>query len=77
MYQKIKVLCKEKGISVYRLEKDLGFSTGSVCKWDDSIPRADTLLKIANYFDKPVDYFIQQKGADDRVLRNRTANSGK
>lgn len=61
MYQKIKVLCKEKGISVYMLEKQLGFSTGSICKWDKSMPRADALLKIANYFDKPVDYFIRKE----------------
>lgn len=64
MYQKIKMLCKEKGISVYMLEKKLGFSTGSICKWDNSMPRADALLKIANYFDKPVDYFISSTDAE-------------
>lgn len=58
MYQKIKVLCKEKGISVYRLERDLGFSAGSISKWDSSMPRADALLKIAKYFEKSIDYFI-------------------
>ncbi len=64
MYQKIKALCKENKISVYYLEKQLEFSTGSVSKWDNSMPRADALLKVANYFNKPIDYFISEKGAD-------------
>ena len=66
MYQKIKALCKENNISVYFLEKQLGFSTGSVCKWDISMPRADALLKIAQYFNKPVDYFISSSEAERR-----------
>jgi transcriptional regulator with XRE-family HTH domain len=49
---------------VYYLEKQLEFSTGSVSKWDNSMPRADALLKVANYFNKPIDYFISEKGAD-------------
>lgn len=61
MYQIIKDLCKEKDISVYRLEKDLGLSTGSVSKWSESIPRADTLLKISNHFNVSVEYLLGHK----------------
>lgn len=59
MYQKIKDLCKEKNISVYYLEKQLGLSTGSVCKWEKSMPKADTLSKVANYFGVPINYFLK------------------
>jgi transcriptional regulator with XRE-family HTH domain len=58
MYQKIKDLCKKNNISVYHLEKELGLSTGSVCKWKKSIPRADTLSKVANYFGVSINYFL-------------------
>ena len=49
MYEKIKQLCDEKNISIYHLEKTLNLSTGSVCKWNKSIPRADNLQKVAEY----------------------------
>lgn len=61
MYQKIKKLCEKNNVSVYRLEKELGLSTGSVSKWDESIPRADTLLKVANYFGVSIDYLLELK----------------
>lgn len=60
MYQKIKDLCEKKNISVYRLEKELELSTGSVSKWEKSIPRVDTLLKVANYFEVSIDYLIEK-----------------
>lgn len=61
MYQKIKELCKKNNISVYQLEKDLDLSTGSVSKWDKSIPRADTLLKVANYLNVSMDYLLDKE----------------
>jgi len=60
IYSKIKDLCKVKGISVYFLEKELGLSTGSVSKWEKSIPAADKLQKIANYFDVSINYFLDK-----------------
>lgn len=61
MYQTIKDLCRDKEISVYRLEKDLGLSTGSVSKWDKSIPRGDTLIRVAEYLGVPVDYLLKKE----------------
>lgn len=60
MYKKIKQLCEKNNISVYRLEKLLGLSTGSVSKWENSVPRGDTLLKVANYFEVSVDYLLEK-----------------
>lgn len=61
MYKKIKSLCEEKNISVYFLEKQLGLSTGSVCKWEKSVPRADTLSKVANYFGVSINHFLESQ----------------
>lgn len=65
MYQKIKELCKKKKISVFQLEKDLGLSVGSDSKWDKSIPRGDTLVKVANYLGVSVDSLIETEKAGD------------
>lgn len=64
MYQKIKDLCEKKNISVYRLEKELNLSTGSVSKWGESIPRADTLSKVANYLNVSIEYLLESINDD-------------
>lgn len=48
VYENVKRRCTEKNISILALEKDCGFSLGSICKWDVSIPRADRLQKVAD-----------------------------
>lgn len=58
MYLKIKNLCDERHISIYRLEKDLKLSSGIVRKWKKSIPSIDKIYKIAQYFNMPITYFI-------------------
>jgi len=60
VFEKIQQKCSEKGVSIYRLEKDLGFSPSCVKKWKNSIPTADKLLKVAKYFDVPIEYFLQE-----------------
>ena len=38
IYDNVKKLCDQKGISIWRLERDLGFSNRSVSKWNDNEP---------------------------------------
>lgn len=66
MYKKVKELCKEKGISVGFLERELGFSNGSVCKWEVSMPRLDSAVKVANYFNVPVSDFLDVADKDEK-----------
>ena len=58
IYEKIAELCAEKGISIYKLEKDLGFSGCSICKWKKSTPTVDKLKNVADYFGVSIEYFI-------------------
>lgn len=60
IYEKVKDLCTKKNISIYRLEKDLGFSAHIIVKWKKSKPSADKLKKLANYFEVTVDYFLDE-----------------
>lgn len=47
LFNRIKQLCEEKGISVYRLEKEAGLSKGAISKWGDSDPAATKLCAVA------------------------------
>lgn len=49
MLERIRRLCKEKGISIVKLEKDLGFANGSIAKSDEKI-QSIRLWQIADYF---------------------------
>ncbi|MBS6186083.1 MAG: helix-turn-helix transcriptional regulator [Veillonella sp.] len=59
-YKKIEVLLTEKGVTAYRMCKDLGLHTSSVTAWrkGDYKPSITTLKKIADYFGVTVDYFL-------------------
>ena len=59
IYTKIKKLCDKRQISIYRMEKDLGFSNCSVCKWKTSKPTVDKLQKVAHYFGVSLEYFLK------------------
>lgn len=57
-YETIKTLCKERGIAVTALEKELGFGRGSIGKLRNSQTSAERLQKIADYFNVTVDYLV-------------------
>lgn len=56
---KIKNLCKEKGVSIARLEKDCEIGNGTIQAWDTAMPRVDTLKKVADFFGVSIEYFIE------------------
>lgn len=58
--QRICDIRKDKGVSQYRLAKNLGVNRSAVSKWEsgDSLPRSYMLIKIANYFGVSVYYLL-------------------
>lgn len=59
LYERIKYLCHKNGISVSKLESDLGFGSSSIKKWErTSSPSIDKIAKVANYFHVSSDYLI-------------------
>ena len=48
--ERIQKLCKKEGITVQQLEKQLGFSNGTVSKWDKYNPRMDKIQAVADFF---------------------------
>ena len=76
IYDRIKELCKEKGITITGLEKELGFARGSLSKIDKNRPSIDRIQKLSNYFNKPVNYFtsdtVQNIGHQKEYYENET-----
>ena len=62
-YERLVELIKEKDVTFYKVAKDLGFSNTVFSDWKagKSMPKTDKLLKIAEYFNVPICYFIVGK----------------
>ena len=43
----IKAKCKEKGISIAALEREVGVGEKSIFKWNETMPSADKLAAVA------------------------------
>lgn len=58
--QRIEQLKEAKGITVYRLMKDLNMSQSTYSTWieKDRVPKTDRLQVIAEYFNVSVDYLL-------------------
>ena len=48
IYEKIRALTKEKGITITALERELGFAKGSLSKIDKHMPSDDRVDRLAN-----------------------------
>lgn len=46
-YDKIKIMCTRKNISICQLEKMAGLGNGVISKWAESSPSADNLKKVS------------------------------
>ncbi|AWV73293.1 XRE family transcriptional regulator [Latilactobacillus curvatus] len=61
MYSKIKMLAKEQGVSINKMEKDLEFGSSTISKWSKSIPSVDKLKKVADYLDVTIDELLRDE----------------
>lgn len=68
-YETIKKLCKENGITVTGLEKELGFARGSLCKVDTNKPSMEKVQKLALFFNVSVDFLMT--GTEENELTEK------
>ena len=76
IYERIESLRKSKGLSQGKLEKQLGFSNGSISKWKNSTPKVERLQKLADFFGVSVEYLMtgkedEQKEKDNTDLKHK------
>lgn len=58
IYDRIKQLCKENGVTVTGTEATLGFARGSLCKIDKNKPSMDKVAKLADFLHTTTDYIM-------------------
>lgn len=61
IYDRIKILCKQRGVTVTGTEATLGFARGSLCKIDKNSPSADKVNKLADYLGVSAEYLMNGK----------------
>ena len=58
-FERLYLLCENKGIKPNTVAKAIGVSTATATKWKNgTIPNGETLTKIADYLDCSVDYLL-------------------
>lgn len=61
MYQKIKEICREKKVSISKMERDLGFPRGYIFKWTKIEPGSQKLKKVADYLNVSIEELIKEE----------------
>lgn len=63
MVEKIRELCKKKGISISKLERETGLGNGIIGKWEKfgREPKFIHIKAIADYFGVPVSYLTGEE----------------
>ena len=62
MYEKFEKLLQERNLTAYQVAKDTGLTSTMFSEWKSgkAKPKADKLLKLAEYFKVPIEYFLKE-----------------
>ncbi|WEB74446.1 helix-turn-helix domain-containing protein [Streptococcus anginosus] len=72
-YEKIKELADKHGISLMKLEEDLGYSRNTLYKLKSQKPNAERISEIADYFHASTDYLLGR--TDNPKVASNSAQS--
>lgn len=77
-FEKIKELCKKRGITLIQLEEQLGYSRNTLYKLKTQKPNAERIAEIADYFNVSTDYLLGRTDnpriATDETVSGYTQN---
>lgn len=76
LLDRVKALCKDRGISQGKMEREIGISNGASSKWKSSSPSLEILNKLSNYFGVSVDYLMngeESNNSDKYYLDEETS----
>ena len=61
MYSKFVQLLQRDNISAYKVSKDTGISQSTLSDWKTgrATPKTDKLMKLADYFGVPLEFFLK------------------
>lgn len=67
IYTNISNLCRDKGISIAKLEREMGFGNSTIRGWANSSPTVEKLKAVADYFGVTVDDLLSDNGTTEAV----------
>lgn len=68
--ERLQALCKQRGITVNKLEQELDMPQSSLQKIGQSVPKADRLYKVSQYLHVPMEYFFNEEEAVAQIQEN-------
>lgn len=66
VYKAIKSIARDRDKSIYRIEQDLRLSNGRISKWDQRMPAADTLQRVADYLGVTSAFILDKAKKDSK-----------
>lgn len=67
LYENVREAAKEKGYSINRLEKELGFARSYIGKFKTITPSIDKMQKIADFLDVTTDYLMSGNKTENNL----------
>ena len=58
LYERIKALCEERGISIARLEREAGIANATISGWITGFPSIRTIKAVADVLQVSIDELI-------------------
>lgn len=68
--ERVQRLCKQQGVSIAKLERDIDLSKGAVYKWKNSNPSMDVLKKLSAYFNVPAEQITHGTSDEEEIYIN-------
>jgi len=56
--ENIRKLCARDGITINKLERELGLGRGNIARWNTNAPAYDKLMKVAEYFNVTMEELV-------------------
>jgi len=69
VYDNIKKLCGEKGMTISGLESAAKLSNGAISKWKNKIPQADNLFSVSKVLNTSMEFLLT--GRESPASQNR------
>ena len=61
MYEKLQALLDKTNKTAYQVAQETGVSTATLSNWKNGnyVPKVDKIKILADYFNVPIEYFLQ------------------
>lgn len=61
LLEKIRALCEKRGISISKLEQEVGLGNATIRGWTTASPKAENLKKVADFFGVTTDELLKEE----------------